>query len=127
MFSLIKHGTRAASRFAGLSVLRFPLVRMMSTPQQQAQDHVDSIIMDILKKMDKCNAAKLTPTATFEEIGLDSLDQVEAVCEIEDKLGFDLSTEDAEKITSVKEAMSIFLANYTKRQSQSTQNNGKKA
>ncbi len=39
------------------------------------------------------------------------------MCEIEDKLGFDLSTEEAEKIVSVKDALAIFLTHYLKRQS----------
>ena len=37
------------------------------------------------------------------------------ICDIEDKLGFDLTTEEAEKITNVQEAVNIFLKNYLKR------------
>ncbi len=122
MFSLIKYGVRAAVRMPRVSFFRFPGFRLISTTQdQQARDHVTSIVMDTLKGMDKCNVSKLTPNATFEDIGLDSLDQVEAVCEIEDKLGFDLSTEEAEKITNVQEALTVFLAHYLKRQQKAPQ------
>ena len=95
--------------------------RFIDTQNLQAKDFVDSTIMDILKAMDKCNVSKLSPTATFEELGLDSLDQVEVVCEIEDKLGFDLTTEEAEKIINVQEAMNIFLTNYLKRKEAKSQ------
>ena len=37
------------------------------------------------------------------------------MCEIEDKLGFDLSTEEAEKIASVQDALNVFVTNYTKK------------
>ena len=90
-------------------------IRFIETQNVQAKDLVTTTIMDTLKAMDKCNVSKLDTTATFEAIGLDSLDQVEAICDIEDKLGFDLTTEEAEKITNVQEAVNIFLKNYLKR------------
>ena len=54
----------------------------------------------------------------MHSIGFDSLDQVDAVCEIEDKLGFDISTEEAEKIASVEDALTVFTDNCIKRPQQ---------
>jgi acyl carrier protein len=44
---------------------------------------------------------KLNREATFEDLGFDSLDGVELVVAMEEHFGFDISNEDAEKISSV--------------------------
>lgn len=48
---------------------------------------------------------KLSPVATFAELGLDSLDGVEAVMALEEEFSIDISDEQAEKIQSVKDAV----------------------
>lgn len=80
---------------------------------------------------------KLSRTATFEELGLDSLDNVEMVVSMEEMMGFDISNEDAEKINSVDKAIIIFnkymlqkinsdkLQKYGKEQPKSDQNKPK--
>ena len=42
---------------------------------------------------------------TFEELGADSLDTVELIMEIEEEFNLDISDEDAEKITTVQDAI----------------------
>lgn len=66
---------------------------------------VEGKIFEVLKSAAKCNHAKLSRTATFEELGFDSLDGVELVLAMEEHFGFDLSNQDAEKITSVMDAI----------------------
>ncbi len=39
----------------------------------------------------KCNHAKLSRTASFEELGFDSLDGVELVLAMEEHFGFEIS------------------------------------
>lgn len=51
---------------------------------------------------------KLTKTATFEELGFDSLDIVELVVAMEEYFGVDLPNEEAEKIASVDQAVAVF-------------------
>ena len=47
------------------------------------------IIKDILQEKLELDPAALTDDATFESLGVDSLDLVELICEIEDRLNVD--------------------------------------
>ena len=68
---------------------------------------------DITKKVSEIVAEQLgvdkeevTPEASFvEDLGADSLDQVELVMRLEEEFGIEIPDEDAEKITRVKEAI----------------------
>jgi acyl carrier protein len=49
---------------------------------------------------------EVKPEATFvDDLGADSLDVVELVMALEEEFGLEISDEDAEKITSVKQAI----------------------
>ena len=76
---------------------------------------VEGKVFEVLKSAAKCDHAKLSRTATFEELGFDSLDGVELVLAMEEHFGFDLTNEDAEKITAVMDAIQIFHAEVKKR------------
>jgi acyl carrier protein len=45
----------------------------------------------VLKSAAKCDHKKLSRTATFEELGFDSLDGVELVVAMEENFGFDIN------------------------------------
>ena len=93
--------------------------RSFSTQQQLNENEiielVEGKVFEVLKSAAKCNHAKLSRTASFEELGFDSLDGVELVLAMEEHFGFDLSNQDAEKITSVMDAIQIFHSYFTKR------------
>ena len=72
-------------------------------------------MFEVLKMAAKCNHSKLSRTATFEELGFDSLDGVELVLAMEEVFGFDLDNEDAEKITTVMDAIQVFHSYVKKR------------
>jgi acyl carrier protein len=84
---------------------------------------VEGKIFEVLKSAAKCNHAKLARTASFEELGFDSLDGVELVLAMEEHFGFDLSNQDAEKINTVMDAIQIFHSYYTKRNQPAEQAN----
>ena len=52
------------------------------------------------------DVAEVTEDASFiDDLGADSLDTVELVMALEEKFGVEIPDEDAEKITTVKEAI----------------------
>lgn len=65
-------------------------------------ERVKKIIVDRLG----VDESKITLEASFkEDLGVDSLDVVELVMELEDEFDLEISDEDAEKITSVGEVV----------------------
>jgi acyl carrier protein len=65
-------------------------------------EDVKAIIVDLLG----VDESKVTPEARFrEELEADSLDLVELIMAFEDKFGGEISDDDAQKITTVGEAV----------------------
>jgi acyl carrier protein len=65
-------------------------------------DRVKKIIVDQLGVEEET----VTPEASFvDDLGADSLDSVELVMALEEEFGVEIPDEDAEKITSFKEAI----------------------
>ncbi len=65
-------------------------------------ERVKKIIVDRLE----VDEDKVTPEASFkDDLGADSLDVVELVMELEDEFDMEISDEDAEKITTVGDAV----------------------
>ncbi len=65
-------------------------------------DQVKAIIVDKLG----VDPAKVTPNARFrEDLEADSLDLVELIMEFEEKFGGEINDDDAQKITTVGEAV----------------------
>ena len=83
-------------------------------------EYVEGKVFEVLKSAAKCNHEKLARTATFEDLGFDSLDGVELVLAMEEHFGFEITNNEAEKITSVMDAIQIFHSNVLKRQSLET-------
>ena len=67
MLNLIKYGARTMQR---LAVLKWNYRYFNADPSKEARERVLAVVMDTLKRMDKCNVSKLTPKATFEELGI---------------------------------------------------------
>ena len=63
-------------------------------------------VKGIIKDLLGADEVKITPEARFrEELEADSLDLVELIMAFEDKFGAEISDEDAQKITTVDEAV----------------------
>jgi acyl carrier protein len=73
-------------------------------------EQVKAIIVDKLG----VDEAQVVPTARFrEDLNADSLDLVELIMEFEEKFGGEISDEEAQKITTVGEAVN-FLETHKK-------------
>ncbi len=67
-----------------------------------AEERVKSIIVEQLG----VDADEVTPDASFvEDLGADSLDQVELIMAFEEEFGVEISDDEAEKIRKVKDAV----------------------
>jgi len=74
-------------------------------------ERVQKIIVDLLG----VDAAKVTPEARFrEDLEADSLDLVELIMAFEEEFGGEISDEDAQKITTVGQAVE-YLESHLKK------------
>jgi len=74
-------------------------------------EKVKKIIMEELG----VDEEEVTPEASFvDDLGADSLDQVELVMKFEEEFGIEIPDEDQEKITRVKEAVD-YIESHTKK------------
>jgi acyl carrier protein len=65
-------------------------------------DRVKKVVVDQLD----VNEEEVTPTASFvDDLGADSLDQVELIMAFEEEFDIEIPDEDAEKITTVGDAV----------------------
>lgn len=70
--------------------------------EQTTFERIKAIIVELLG----VDPAKVTPEARFrEDLEADSLDLVELIMEFEEKFGAEISDEDAQKITTVGQAV----------------------
>ena len=69
---------------------------------QEIYEKVREIVTELLD----IEAEKVTPESKFQaDLGADSLDLVELIMEFEERFGGEISDEDAQKITTVGEAV----------------------
>ena len=67
---------------------------------------VDERVKQIIVEQLGVDEGEVTPTASFvDDLGADSLDIVELVMAFEEAFGIEIPDEDAEKITTVKDAI----------------------
>ncbi len=69
--------------------------------------NVSSKVVEIIKNKLAVDAAEIVPAASFtNDLGADSLDTVELIMEFEKEFSIQIPDEDAEKITTVGDAIS---------------------
>ena len=72
------------------------------------EDRIKNIVVDLLG----VDASRVVPEARFrEDLEADSLDLVELIMAFEEEFGGEITDEDAQKITSVGEAVSYIQQN----------------
>jgi len=73
---------------------------------------VESKVKEIIVEQLGVDASQVTPEASFvDDLGADSLDTVELVMALEEKFDLEIPDEDAEKITTVGEAIEYLTKN----------------
>ena len=87
---------------------RYPFTSTSDPSTTRILEEVEAKIFHVLKSAAKCKTDKLTRTASFEDLGFDSLDAVELVVAMEEHFGIDISNEEAEKIQTVNDAIAVF-------------------
>ncbi|EGG11798.1 uncharacterized protein MELLADRAFT_70741 [Melampsora larici-populina 98AG31] len=97
-------------------LIRSSITRSSTFSQQQirfgssssiGKEDIQRRVLEVLGTFEKCDPAKITPTASFtSDLGLDSLDAVEVVMAIEEEFSIEIPDEEADKITTVSEAIS---------------------
>jgi len=77
---------------------------------------VDEKVKAIIAEQLGVKAEEVTPTASFiDDLGADSLDTVELVMALEEEFGIEIPDEDAEKMTTVGEAIKYIEEKATKK------------
>lgn len=65
-------------------------------------------IIGVVKNFDQVDGSKVTPETKFiDDLGLDSLDQVEVVMAIEDEFAIEIPDPEADKISSIADAVAF--------------------
>ncbi len=73
---------------------------------------VEAKVKEIIVEQLGVDAGQVTPEASFvDDLGADSLDTVELVMALEEKFDIEIPDEDAEKITTVGEAIEYLKKN----------------
>ncbi|MES2221250.1 MAG: acyl carrier protein [Acidobacteriota bacterium] len=73
---------------------------------------VEEKVKQIIVEQLQVDEAEVTPTASFQEdLGADSLDVVELVMQFEEAFDLEIPDEEAEKITSVQQAIDYIKKN----------------
>jgi hypothetical protein len=71
------------ARNFGLPTIRYSFTSTSDPTQVALLEETEAKVFQVLKSAAKCNQAKLSRNASFEELGFDSLDSVELVVAME--------------------------------------------
>ncbi len=77
------------------------------------EDTLQKVVAIIVEKLNMPKEA-VTLTATFKELGADSLDVVEMIMGFEESFGVEIKDEDAEKIKNVGQVVDLIHKSRTK-------------
>ena len=72
------------------------------------REQVESAVLQQVQRIPKLASVQVTPVSTLKSLGLDSLDTVEVVTALEEKLGVALNDAEVKKLTSMPEITTAF-------------------
>ncbi|MCC7414963.1 MAG: acyl carrier protein [Epsilonproteobacteria bacterium] len=68
------------------------------------QDTFDRIVTLIAQEL-KVDRERVNETATFQELGADSLDMVQIIMKLEETFGIEINDQDAEKMSTLRDVV----------------------
>jgi acyl carrier protein len=90
-----------------------PQRAMPQTPKEEAMDQAELLepLKDIIVEQLSVNKEDITPESKFvDDLGADSLDQVELIMALEENFDLEIPDQDAEKIETVGDAIDYICA-----------------
>lgn len=69
---------------------------------------VRSVLYELLQKHEKVNYKFLSQSSSFREVGLDSLDIIELLADMEERFKVDLLDDEVVNTNTVEEALKVF-------------------
>jgi len=102
-------------RFAAATFVRprtwLPPKAAFSTEAGLSKEAITTRVLDVLKGFEKVDVAKLATSSSFtDDLGLDSLDTVEAVMMVEEEFQIEIPDAEADEIKTVQQAID-YVAN----------------
>ncbi|EGC37014.1 hypothetical protein DICPUDRAFT_91715 [Dictyostelium purpureum] len=70
-----------------------------------SEKEITDRVINIISNYDKTQGKTVTPTTTFKELGLDSLDAADILVAVEEEFGIEIPDEDADRIASTAETI----------------------
>lgn len=70
-------------------------------------EEIEGVVRELLVKEFRVDEAAIAPTASFQELGLDSLDVVSFVMALEDRLAVEIPESDLEGVTTYGDALGL--------------------
>mmetsp|Transcript_16813 Transcript_16813/g.25223 ORF Transcript_16813/g.25223 Transcript_16813/m.25223 type:complete len:120 (-) Transcript_16813:226-585(-) len=71
---------------------------------------VTARVIDVVGNFEKVDSSKVQPSTTFASLDLDSLDIVEVVLAIEEEFALEIPDAEADKMTSIADAVAFIAA-----------------
>lgn len=72
------------------------------------KEEIKSKIKDIIVEKNDVDASEVTDTANFEtDLGMDSLDRVELIMEVEKEFGITIQDDEAEKVSCLSDCVTL--------------------
>ncbi|EFA86330.1 acyl carrier protein [Heterostelium album PN500] len=82
------------------------MIRSFSSDHRLSEKEVTDRILEVISKYDKCAGKSVSPSDTFKELELDSLDSADILVAVEEEFGIEIPDEEVDRITSVKDTIS---------------------
>ncbi|KYQ90731.1 acyl carrier protein [Tieghemostelium lacteum] len=81
------------------------LYRNYGSDARLGDKEITDRVIEIVSNYDKVLGKTVSPSTTFKELGLDSLDAADVLVAVEEDFGIEIPDEEADRISSLKETI----------------------